>query len=68
MFSDSYIISPRGRLLLHYQPTFVYHLRSTQVSSITEDRNGGAVPWMTSLASVVSIPTARNMESGGPEI
>jgi hypothetical protein len=26
---------PRGRLLLHNQSTFVYHLRSTQVSSIT---------------------------------
>jgi hypothetical protein len=32
--------------MLHNPPSFIYRLRSTQVPYITEDRNGGAVPWM----------------------
>src|SRR5271166_5830548 len=59
---------PRGRLLLHDEPTFVYHIRVTQVVGNTQDRNGGAVSWMIFLASAASIPTAPSMASGGPVI
>jgi hypothetical protein len=59
---------PRGRLLLHAQPSSDYLMMTTQMDARTQDRNGGAVPWMISHASAASIPIAPSMVSGEQEI